>query len=286
MTDQYLQTKRIKIPYYLYNNNPEGAIKQLLGQKINIVSYRENNIMTDDESYIIDVEYYSLKFSPLRIFYINVSELKSIIPDSNEFVIQINNCNVKIASPLLSSFKKVIPIIITEMSENNYSVHGQLNQTFKYFGKIVRQPLNYLITPLKYPNHQYTPFKFEPIQPIYPSDYNPKFNITEEDTKRAYRAEMIQCPILKNVDTIQTVKSFSDCKMNTTAYLIDYKLIPDDGTNGIILIQPKRLPNLILFYPTMSFNICAEEVESIKDFLVQDEINLKNYHYCMNVLNA
>lgn len=283
--DRFLQCKRMKINYNLYNNNPEQAIKQLLGQDIIIESYVKNNIITDDESYIIDVSYYSLRFSPMKIFYINKSDLKQLIPNSNLYVTSINNCNIQISSSLLSEFSKVIPMKINTMIQNNYSIQGQLDQPFTYFGTVVRRPMNYLITPLKYLNHQYSPFEYETIEKIYPENYKHNISITEEATKNEYKTELLQFPILKNVDNVIIVKKFEECVMNTNAYLIDYRLIPKTGINGVIMIQPKRIPHLILYFPTMNFYICEEEIESIYKFLENDEINYINYDYCINVLN-
>lgn len=283
--NDFIKTERRKIPYAIFALNPTRSIKQLLGQDIVIKSYVVNDIITDDECYIVDIEYYSIKFSPIKIFYINVTDLKQLIPESGIYVTQIDGCNIRISSPLIKEYKKIIPMRINVSIPNNYSSHGQLEYQFSYFGIIVRKPMNYLCTPLKYPGHKFTPFKMDDVKPIYPSDY--KFTpISEEETKVAYKSEIQQFPILKTVDNLVITKSFEECKMGTTGYLIDINKFPSDtDINGIILIQPIRIPSIVLFFPTMGFTICSEEMNSIKEFVTMDEINAINFDYCMNVMN-
>ncbi|EAX85300.1 hypothetical protein TVAG_047400 [Trichomonas vaginalis G3] len=126
----------------------------------------------------------------------------------------------------------------------------------------------------------------EDIKPIYPSDYKKYTLISEDETKSAYKSEIQQFPILKAVDNLVIAKSFDECKLGTTGYLIDFNKLPS-GTNinGIILIQPKRIPSMVLFFPTMGFTICEEEMDSIREFIKMDEINAINFDYCANVLN-
>lgn len=283
--ESFLKTERRKIPYSMFALNPTRAIKQLLGQDVMIKSYTVNDIITDDECYIVDIEYYSIAFSPIKIFYINAADIKQLIPDSNIYVVQINGCNIKISSPVIKNYKKFIPIRINASIPNNYSPQGQLDQQFSYFGIIVRKPMNYLCTPLKYPGHRYTPFKMEDVKPIYPDDY--KFTpISEDETKDGYKSEIQQFPILKAINNIVTAKSYDECKMGTNGYIIDIDKLPKEGDiNGIILIQPKRIPSMVLFFPTISFTICEEEMNSIREFVKFDEINAINYDYCMKVLN-
>lgn len=280
----FLKIERRKIPYFLFAANPTRTIKEILGQDILIKSYTVNDIITDDECYIVDIEYYSIAFSPFQIFFINASDIKQLIPGSTVYATQINGCNIKISSPALGDYKKMVPIRINASIPNNHSIHGQLDQNFSYFGIIVRKPMNYLCTPLKYPGHKFTPFEMEEVKPIYPNDY--KFTpISESETLTAYKSEIQQFPILKAVDNIVVAKTFDECKQGTTAYVIDINKLPDGDVNGIILIQPKRIPNMVLFYPTISCLICEEEMKSIKDFIKMDEVNAKNFDYCMNVMN-
>ena len=283
----FLKTERRKIPYNLFLANPKKVIKQLLGQGVVIKSCVANDIITDDECFIVDIEYYAIAFSPFKFYFVNTSDLKQLIPGSAIYATQINGCNIKIVISSMDKYKKLVPITINVNMPNNVSSNGPLDQSFSYFGKVQKQPMNFLCTPLKYPNHQFTPFKMEPIKPIFPADYK-YTSITEEETKEAYKSEIsaTKFALLSSIDNIVIAKSFDECKMGTTGYVIDIKAFPKDvNVNGVILIQPKRIPTMVLFFPTSAFTICAEEMDSIREFIAMDEINAKNFDYCMNVLN-
>jgi hypothetical protein len=292
--DVPIQTERLEIPYFLYSLNPSRSIKQLLGQNITIVSYEVNDIITNDDQVIVDVKYTSIPFSLLKIYYINVSELKRLIPNSEKYVITINGCNVKISSPRLKEYNKVLPIRIKATLSNNYSSAGQLDSQFLYYGTTVTTPMNYLCTPLKYINHKFEPFETEVIEPIHTKEFkdtfdkkiNEKFNELLEETIKYYKQSLSAFNILSPIDHVLNAKTFTECKFGTTGYVIPFDIIPiNKDLNGIILIQPKRIPNYVLYYPTRNFTICEEELVSIKGFLEQDAVNYYNFQYVREVLN-
>lgn len=283
--EDFVSSTRIKIPYNYTTQNITKTIKHFLGQDIKIKDVHINDIITNDECYIVDVKYLSIQFSPYNIYFINVNDLKQLIPSSNIYVTQINNCNIKITSSIISEYKKIIPIRINNCITNNYSTEGQLENEFSYFGIIVKKPMNYLYTPLKYPGHKFTPFELNDVKPIYPESFKCSF-ISNDDTLSAYKSEILHISILKIVDNVILAKSFDECEQGTNAYVIDVNLLPSTSINGIIVVQPKRHPNLILYYPTMNFIISEEEIQSIKDFIRIETINYMNFEYCMNVINA
>lgn len=292
--DYPVQSERLEIPYFIFSQNPSRSIKQLLGQNITIISYEANDMITDDERIIVDVKYTSIPFSLLKIYYVEVSEMKQLIPNSDKYVININGCNVKISYPRLDEYKKVLPIRIKPMLSNNYSPSGQLDSQFAYYGTTVNTPMNSLCTPLKYINHKFEPFETETIKPIFTKEFketfdkklNENFKHMLEETISYYKQAINTFNILSSVDHIIHVKDFSECKTGTTGYVISFDIVPiNKDINGIILIQPKRIPNYVLFYPTKNFTICEEELKSIKDFLKQDTINYYNFHYVREVLN-
>lgn len=277
----FLRKDRLKIPYSIYNISPHNSIRELLGQDAVIKNVLVNDIITDDECYIIDVEYVNIKFNPFEIVFVNVSDIKPIIPNSTTYAVKINGCNVKLNIPNLSEFKTKIPIQINPMI--NTTAEQQSSSAFTYFGKIVRKPMNSLCTPLKLPGHCVTPFKIKPVEQLYPDGYKLKNSITIDETKEAYKTEIGQFPQLKSVDNIVVAKSFSDCKFGTTGYLIEFEKIPRDHyLNGIILIQSKRIPNIVLYFPTITYTLYLEELESIAEFLKMDEANAYNFDYIMN----
>lgn len=284
----FIQTTRIKIPYELFNNDPHMAIKELLGQNIIILSYVNNDIITDDECSIVDVKYTSIRFNPFDIYYIKSSEVKQLLPNGNTYGFVLNDCNVKLLLPNKSDFKSIIPVKIEASIPNNYSQSGQLNQTFQYFAITVKEPMNSLITPLKYPNTFFTPFKLQLPKKLYPEEYKFKY-ISEDETLAAYKLELINFSLFQQVDNIVLVHSFKECKSEqatSTAFVIDFNEIPrNEFIYGLIAIQPNRIPNYVLYYPTHNYYLSIETLESINNFIKFDEIQYKNYNYVMNELN-
>lgn len=287
-------TERLSIPYFLFTQNPTRTIKQLLGQNITIHSFTTNSIITNDETLIVDVNYSSIPFSLLKIYYIETSSLKKLMPNSEKYIVTINGCNIKISSPKLKDFPRLLPIRIKPTLTNNYSSSGQLDTQFSYYGTTVTSPMNSLCTPLKYINHQFEPFRTEPIEPLYPPDF--KSNLDNQiksnldalinENINHYKQAISTFYILASVDHVVSTTNFSECKLGTTGYVIPFEQIPlTQDINGIILIQPKRIPNYVLFFPTKNFTICSEELMSIKDFLTQDAINFYNFIYVRDVVN-
>lgn len=280
--DSVIRRERLKIPYTVFSHNPIKTVKALLGRDAAIYKIERNGIITDDECYIVDVEYANIKFSPIEVLFIDAAEFKPVIPNGNVYAVKINGCGVQITSDRISEFKNKIPISVQPQMDHSYTKAGQLPELFSYFGTIVRRPMHGLCTPLKHPGHQFTPFRIPMIPKLYPEGYKLKKPLTMEQTKEAYQAEMSTVQQLKKVDNIVIAKGFGDCKLGTTAYVIPFGELPKDRyLNGIILIQPKRIPNVVLFYPTITFVIYPEELESIQRFLEIDEINALNYEYAM-----
>lgn len=281
--DSLVRKERLKIPYTIYSTNPNGSIRELLGQDINIKSVHVNSIITDDECYVIDVEYVNIKFNPFEVIFVDVSEIKPLIPNSTVYAVKINGCNVKIPITKFQEYKSKVPIHIHPTLNDNNSPDGQLPDTFSYFGKVVRRPMHDLCSPLRYPGHQATAFKTPMIQKLYPDGYKMKKGYTMEETKEAYKAIIGQCNQLKAIDNVVIAKSFGECKFGTTGYVIEFNMIPTDRyLNGIIMVQSKRIPNVVLYYPTNVYMLYVEELESINNFLEMDEINALNYDYVMN----
>lgn len=277
-----VRKERLKVPYQIYVRNSHKTIRELLGQDILINNITVNDIVTDDECYIIDVEYINIKFNPFEIIFVDTSSLKPILPNSTIYGTQIKECNVCIKISSLQEYPTKIPIRINPMLNNNNSADGQLPESFSYFGKIIRKPMNNLCTPLKHPGHQLTPFKIPTIPKLYGEGYKLKHEISMDETKEAYKSEIVNFQQLKGIDNVVVAKSFADCKYGTTGYVIDFDLLPKDrNLNGIIMIQANRICNMVLYFPTIQYTIFEEELESIKSFLEMDEVNAKNFDFVM-----
>lgn len=279
---------RLAIPYNIYMQNPAEAIRQLLGQHITIEGFTHSDIVLPDDTVIVDVTYQAIPISLFQIYFVEMASLKPIMPDSDKYIAIINKCFVKITIPNTASFKKVVPIKIMSTLSNKATATSETQ--FAYFGTIVTQPLNTLCTPIRYINHSYEPFEVPPVKPIYPESYHVKIDVSEAELLqmcRNYKSALILHNILNPVVNVVSAKTYAECKPGTTGYVIPFEAIPiNQDINGIILIQPKRIPNYVMFYPTSACTICIEELESIKRFLEQDLVNYTNFIYARDVLNA
>ena len=256
------------------------SIKQLLGQHINIISHKRHSIITPDNEVIVDVNYNVIPFDQYNIYFIDKSDIKQLLPNTDKYVFSINECNVKLSSSTLNNFKKYVPVHIFTTLSNNYSTSGQLENQFCYFALIVNEPMHNLITPLS------MSFKPNPIKALYPKDFKPQVEEINENTLRSnYKNELTNISILSFVDNVVIAKSFQETSSNTstTAFIIDFNKIPrDKSINGIILIISERKPFHVLYYPIKTFIITVEQLNSINEFLKNDYINYLNYQYMMN----
>lgn len=284
--NDFINHVRCTIPYNMIINDPVKAIKQLFGYDIIIKSIIINDVITNDEDYVVDVEFCNIKFSPYKIYFLNVSDIKQLIPSSSVYGTQLQGCNVKINIPSINDYKKIIPIRINVCLTNNYSNVNQLELTFSYFGTIVKKPLSYYNTATSKQFNKYTSFMMENISKVYPENFNCKV-LSNEDTINAYKIEIQQQSLFAIIDNIKLSDNFSECELGTTGYIIDINIIPNnENINGIIFIQPRRKPNLVLYFPTINFTIYQDEIKSLKKLIEIEEINMKNFEYYMNVVNS
>lgn len=384
-------TKRLSIPYTLYNQSPTKAIKQLLGHNITLVNYTTNDVITSDDTVLVDVSYHTIPVSILQIYYVPVSSFKRLHPNSDKYVTTINGCNVKITSlpnmildnkqhtnkthrsvsdsMLTQTLSKyLIPIrirptlnvrhdigqnsninthdsnsmIYTTLNDSNYTyaankfISGSgiprsessislkssvsnvstvansirsLHDNIPYYATLVHQPLSCICTPLKYLTNHTEPFITEPITTFYTEEFRKAFDADIQSHLHQHISRMVEhykqslndYVILSSIDQIlvvgdenndggknkTVVKCFADCKRGTTGYIITYDMLPtDEDVKGIILAQPKRLPQYILYYPTDNYIINRDELESVINFLRYDETNFYNYYYVKFVVNV
>jgi len=170
---------------------------------------------------------------------------------------------------------------------------------FRYYATEVKQPLNSICTPLKYPGHAYESFEVEKNEPLYDETFISSFETKNKqqveeliaDTLTYYQQSLSMFNTLSSVNDVKLLsypdKTNTDItKLCTTAYVIHIDALKNfTELNGIIMIQPKRHPDYILFYPTNNFTICREELDSIRDFVDQDRINYYNFMYLTFVIN-
>ena len=307
-SDNTLKTLRLSINYHYFNAHPVRAIKQLIGQNATLVSYKVNSVVTWDGSVIVDIVYRSIPIDQFSIYYIKQSDIRHLIPNSEKYVTVVNGCNVKLNNPKLSQFRDWLPIRIknsminsTDDYENYYTQSvsdSSLNELksnseglANYFGTTVTNPMNSLITPLNSINSNESDessswgFSVNIPDKLYPDSFKPKDSYTLDETIKYYRQVAQAIPATSIIQDIQVVDNnkLPDSKsMETIGYIINIKLLDqckDGELNGIILIQPKRICELLLYYPTNAYTISSQEIESIKKFIEMDRINYNNFMY-------
>ena len=317
------------------------AIKQILGQSAKLVSYKVNSVVSWSGDVFVDVDYNTIPIDQFSIYWIKINEIKHLIPNSEKYVVSINDCSVKLNNPRLNMFKEYLPIRIkrtmindtdaydhyySNVSINNSSISDSTNSTTNqstnetiyqlktnvnqpgaaYFGTTVLYPMNSLITPISLiisndnnntnntnqsttnsTNHSLG-FEINLPPKLYPDSFKPKIEYTIDDTLRHYKQLLTNSRILslaENVidytnETNNNDKLFQSNIASTTAYLIHSSQLPNHSINGIIALQPKRIPDILLYYPTNSYTISLQELQSIKQFIEMDTINYYNYLYC------
>ena len=103
--------------------------------------------------------------------------------------------------------------------------------------------------------------------------------------KRALLVENVQ--LIDSTTTTNTTKDsttkdifdISTTNYSTTAYLLHASQLPNHSINGVIILEAKRVPDVLMYYPTNAYTITAEEIESIKRFIEIDTINFYNFCY-------
>jgi len=261
-------TKRLKIPYNLFNSKPSTIIKGLLGN-VKINSYKSNDFITDDDCVIVDVNYTDSTLSPFKIYFVSKADIKPITPNSKKYSANIEGNKVLIIIDNIDDYKVFIPLRVHTIDDmENYEL-------FQYHGRIIKEPMNSLFSPMLVK----CAFNVEQIEKKYPKDYNPKRKV--EQMEMRYKYAMNKTPLLDGIQKVTSVTKYEDIKDNGEAYIINwYKLIEGrEFLRGLVLIQPIREPFSVLFVPLAISTIEKDIIDSITEFLERDNINYLNFMY-------
>lgn len=303
------ETIRLTLNAKSFAVSPLNSIKQVLGQNATVLKYSVNSIITWDNNVYVDVEYKTIPIEQFSIYYIPISDIKHLIPNSEKYIATVNGCSVKLNNPKLTGFKDYLPIRIkrtiindTNAYDNYYTSlenpnSGQLKTSISsppaaYFGTTVSNPLNALLTPLSLIGSD--PSMTAPFMPIskppilYPDSFKPKPTYDTSATLQQYKQTLANTKLLSIVDNIEdkTNSQFDFTQVpslcSTTAYLISASQLAKSSNtpiNGVIMIQPKRQYDLILYYPTNAYTISTAEIQSILQFIESERINYFNFQY-------
>ena len=286
----------LTLPYHQFSLHPITTIKQHLTPNVTILSYKQSSIVTYDQTVLVEINYISLPINPFLIYYIPITDIKHLIPNSEKYICSINDCQVKLVNPKLSHFKTYLPIKVRSsmlplQDQDDFYIDDELKTNLstpiQYFGTTVIQPMNAFCTPLSLLNKDLnSPNSFDLELPpiLYPNNFKPSF-ISESDNLKNYKQCLVSAKLLNNVDEVIEINNTNNITYNgTTAYVINFSLLMkmNNSIKGIILIQPKRIPEKVLWYPTNSYEISKDELHSIDRFLEFDRINYFNYQYLKN----
>jgi hypothetical protein len=249
-------------------------VKSLVGHQAKILSIKISDVILPDDSLLIDVEYQEMPFGMMTIYFIESSTLKSVIPNSPLFGVNVLGIPVRVTLKQ-PDVQKYLPIRINKRVDFKDEDHR-----FLYFGTPVKTPLLSYCSILK---RMYKNFTCEEIEQLYPQKFQPKSEITEEKMLSSYKMKIKQVPQLNFVIDIIPARSLDKLENQfTKGFLIDWHLIDTTKKlNGIIYIQPERTPFKVVFIPSATFTIDIDELLSIDEFLQMENVNYLNFHYKM-----
>ena len=302
---------RLNLPFSSFVAHPISTITQLLSPNATVISYAVNSVVSSDETVPVDVEYTSIPTTTLAIYFTPISKLKKLIPDSAKYVAEIEQCFVVINNPKLSLYKeflpiKVIPILIEDNAANSlenyystlndeYNMNTETNKNAEQTSTVVEEYklqdapsfINYMGLTVLNPLSSYcsaiiSGVAFEVPEPVKLYDKEPKinyYNFTPEATVLGYKKKLSAFDILSNVTDVKFITSVKEAKGDSsTAYVIEFnKLTPP--IEGIIMLQPERQYNLVLYYPHTLLTVNDDLFDSISKLIEYDRINLLNINH-------
>lgn len=264
--------RRILVPSHEYSLHPVNTVKSLIGLDVEIKSVKQHEIYREDGLVVVDVTYVSLDLNPIMIHFIKKDELKPISPDSSEHGVKINGLNVLVDMSSIEKdrFKDYYPIQIMRKD----AVYDRKH--FQYFGRVPTKVLGSLCTPLIAKNLCQFPEQVK----LYPEGFSPKPDITESKMITSYKYELKKFHLLSGISNVSMVKSFSECKSALNGYLIKWEELKKQKLmQGVIIIQPNRIYDIVLFIPSPMFMITETDIENIDRFIEFSKINWLNYRY-------
>lgn len=249
---------RLKIPVEIYNKDPESAIQQMIGINSKLVHYHRLSIITNDSSYLIDVEYLPQIISKLII--IKTKDLR-FDEKNTRYIFLYNNHLVQINKINLEKYPERIPVKIFKIQKPKDDI--------RYNAIIYKQMFTSILTPLK------NDVKIK----------NETKNETENETKNEKEIKINRDKQIKEYEKrIKTISLFNKIKslkyydkidfnnQNNNAYLIDYHILPDHEITGILYTVSDRVndPNMILYYNDITETISKRNIQSIKQIMNDD----------------
>ena len=267
-----MTSKRIYVPTKEFALHPVNTVKAFLGVDIEVLNVQQSDVIRYDGLVAVDVEYKSLEINPIQIYYVKRSELKPISPDSQEYGTKVNGINilVNISPRMRQYYKTIVPLRIMRKD------YAEDRKYFQYYGTVVMKPLGYLCTTFLSKGNWSVP----DVQKLYPDSYKPKSTTSEEKMISAYRFESEKFKLFGKLSDVKIVDSFDVCENELIGYIIPWERIKNETiSHGVILIQPERIWDMVMYVPTAMFSLNKNMLDSIDKFIQFSKVNWLNCSY-------
>lgn len=257
---------RIVAKSEIFYNSPYNYIRSLLGSDIQDISYQVNDVILPNGSIAIDVKYHKIGSASLKTVYVNTSELTRLNPTTNEFIFTYEGEEIYIKISDQRDLKR------TKLPVRIFPYTGKTNGIYRYIALLIASPLH-AYTTVSYNSET----SYNDAPPIIDVDQDVErrelFDL--ETTIENCKNQSGAFTIFERLNSVVELKSFRDIKQNASiGYVMDYKLLPDEGCRGHVIIHQERKSNILFYYPHASNWITPEHVRFIKDFMRYDHSNL------------
>ena len=268
----YTQRARLKILSVVYYRDKYAAVKSYIGADANVISIKPLNYIIDNYI-IVDVEYISIKFDPMKIYYVNKNDLKLLdVNRKDKYICEIEGIPVSVTLLPMHRNMDILPITIhstTNKSENDL---------YRYYSVIQRYPTSEYNTIISMPD------KHINVNVEYPSELKdeldqanrPKF--TEEEMVNEYKKMVSKLTYNLSITDVIRAKNINEVKAaDSIGYIIDVNDLRP-GLHCIVICSQKRNIFDVLVIPNNNYVLTEESLNSLKSFMYAEYLNYKTFY--------
>lgn len=285
-TNEFIETKRIKVLVETFERKGYGAITDIIGTNCSIKKIDKLPIVIDN-NYIIDVTFTRLSLNPLKFYVINLSEAKKFGTYLNDYYITIDKIPVKICLNIQADELKNKKKIMIQV--NKTLTNEQVNRDYiKYYGTLVTNPLHDYISVLSktygYENDVRGISEIDKYHgsesPTY-KDYTVEI-FKDSEIEAEYKRFLSNTMYGKQYSDLQDIKEQSDIKSKSIAYRISALKVNKFPIYGIVFISKKRKHVFdVVIGINNNFSVSYEQWISILNFLNQEGDNYNTFLECL-----
>lgn len=290
-----LYTKQLLVPADAFNSNPIATLQSYIGQSSFVEAYRVANGVTGDGNLIVQLYYRAVDVN--RIYYICPKELEEHkLNHKTQLQYIIDNVLIMLPKNKEGS-SEIIPIQVRPITEPTMTSANALHIT-SYFGRPLREVLSFNSTLVK-SMPKSIPQLFEHTKPSSTKDMNgdvegtldveltyPRLENVENEIMqiKKYMTTMnMSTQLLKPINVFEyhpTIPGQIPKAMNVawiTHYNRELKEFIEKYHFGLLFTIPARsIADLVVFVPSVGFNLTKEQLEDFERALKIDMINASN----------